>query len=122
MAREEKQEKSAYFLKKIKKERSAPVQATPMKKNNGYDECSLNSLFSSTNKDPHSPRGNDHAELAESHRISEKVVDLNEDLPFQYKERKFGSENVIMINPSRQEPTENEEDYTNEELAKRKIT
>jgi hypothetical protein len=44
-------------------------------------------------------------------------------MPTNYKERKFGSENVIMINPSRQEPVDNEEDdYTNEELMRRKIT
>lgn len=77
--------------------------ATPFKSNNGYDDCSLNSLFGSTNKDPQSPNASQHQELTESHRTAEKVMEINEE-PAYYRDRKFGSENVIMINPSRQEP------------------
>ncbi len=36
---------------------------------------------------------------------------MNEDEPANFKSRKFGSENVIMINPSREQPVQNEEDY-----------
>jgi hypothetical protein len=44
-------ERASFLLKKIKKERSAPpLNGTPHKENNRYEECSLNSLFGSTNK------------------------------------------------------------------------
>ncbi len=80
-------ERSSFLLKKIKKQRSAPpLNGTPHK-DNRYQECSLNSLFGSTNKQ-NSPKGK-HAEDHENH--SEKVVELNEDEPVNYKSRKFGS-------------------------------
>ena len=97
-----------------------PVNGTPVKRHG--EDCSLNSLFNSTNKDPDSPLANNRFDDDERIGNSEKVMNLNDEFPMRIKDKKFASENVIMINPSQQEPILNEEEHYNELLDKRKIT
>lgn len=127
MVREEREEKSGYYLQQLKK------HATPFKRHQHQDDLSMNSLFNSNNKEQETPRAK-HIELDESLHTSEHQIEITNEIPIQnkastieidlpmpYMEHKPASDNVVMINPSRQEPQENEEDYVSLEQG-RKIT